>query len=399
MSVAAYRDADLAATISGLVLNAAEPGRLVVAVLEQSDSPLPRSAFPTGIALIHDYLRAEESRGVGWARAQIQKRFDGEAFYLQLDAHHRFAPGWDVALHAELARCPAPLPVLSGYLPPFLVEEGVESRSADTGGVLHASHFDHDGVLNLKSHPIADTLDAVPIPGSYLSGHFIFGSGELVRRVPYDPDFYFFGEEVSMSARAFTHGFDVFHPRRSVVWHHYGRQAARRHWDDHPDGSEIPWTVAQGRSLDKWRRIFAPEPHVAEADGLGRQRSLGEFERWTGVDFRHRAIHPSALTGAPPPSAARDGWVVEEGLVEVKTVHTALPSLAGEPHESVYIAVRDATPQDVMVLRQTASEYAALQARGLRSTVRYKRGPLSVVVLPFGEGRWGSHQEWIITEE
>lgn len=390
VSVAAYRDADLARTIADLISHAAEPKRLVVAVLEQSDSPLPRSAFPPGMTLIHDHCRPEESRGVGWARARLQQRFDGEKFYFQLDAHHRFLPGWDAALRAELARCPSALPVLSGYLPPVL-----ESGAPDeTGGALHASHFDHEGVLNLKSHPIAGDSVGGPVPGSYVSGHFIFAAGEFVRRVPYDPEFYFFGEEVSLSARAFTHGFDVFHPRRAVVWHRYGRQTERRHWDDHPT-----WTAEQRRSLDKWARLFAEAPFIADADGLGTRRSLAEFERWTGVDFRWRVIHPSALRGAPPPCDAPDGWALAEGLVHSRTLQVALPSLADEPHESVYIAIRDATPCDAFVLRQTAREYAALQARGLRAHVRYKQAPLSVVVLPFGDGKWGTQHEWTLPEQ
>ena len=390
VSIAAYRDSDLAQTIADLASHAAQPERLVIALLEQSDAPLPKSSFPSEIALIHDHCRAEESRGVGWARARAQQKFGGEDFYLQLDAHHRFAPGWDKALRKELARCPSANPVLSGYLPP-VIDDGPADA---TGGALHASHFDHEGVLNLKSHPIAGNPAASPVPGSYVSGHFIFASGDFVRRVPYDPDFYFFGEEVSMSARAFTHGFDVFHPRRVGVRHRYGREGARRHWDDHS-----AWTVEQRRSLDKWAHIFAPEPYIAAADGLGTHRSLAEFEQWTGVDFRWRVIHSSALNGAPPPSAAQEGWALAEGLVQSRTLHIALPALADEPHESVYIAIRDATPRDAFVLRQSAREYAALQTRGLRAHVRFKQAPLSVVVLPFGDGKWRAPHEWMLPEE
>ena len=390
VSVAAYRDTELAKTISDLVAQAAHPERLVIAVLEQSDSPLPRSAFPAGITFFHEHCRAEESRGVGWARARLQQRFGGEEFYFQLDAHHRFAPDWDVILCEELARCPSEFPVLSGYLPPLLDDQPLDP----TGGALHASHFESTGVLHLKSHPIAGEMDGPPVPGSYLSGHFIFASGEFVRRVPYDPDFYFFGEEVSLSARAFTHGFDVFHPRRAVVWHRYGRATERRHWDDHPG-----WTAEQRRSLDKWACLFSETPLIAEADGLGTRRTLVEFERWTGVDFRWQVIHPSALAGTPPPSAAPDGWALLEGLVNSCMLNVALPSLADEQPESVYIAIRDATPRDAFTLRQTAQEYAALQSRGLSANVRFKQGPLSVVVLPFRDGMWQTRHEWILPNE
>ncbi len=117
------------------------------------------------------------------------------------------------------------------------------------------------------------------------------------------------------------------------------------------------------------------------------------------MDFRLRVIHPSALTGSPPPSEAEDGWALAAGLVHSCSVKAALPSLADEPHESVYIAIRDATPRDVFVLRQSAREYAALQERGLSATVRYQHGPLSVVVLPFANGAWLARREWLLPAE
>ena len=374
-----------------LVSLAARPELLVVAVLEQSESKLPRSAFPEGITLIHDHLPAADSRGVSWARSRLQQNFGGEGFYLQLDGHHRFAPGWDAVLRTDLARCGSSRPLLSGYLPPIPDGEDFDPR----GGILNAAHFDPDGVLHLRSYPISGDLEGPPIRGSYLSGHFIFASGDFVREVPYDADFYFFGEEVSLSARAFTHGYDVFHPRRAVVWHRYGRGGARRHWDDHSS----TWRDLQSKSVEKWRRLFGKEPLIGGADGLGTQRSLADFERWTGVDFRWQVIHPSALTGEPPPSKARDGWALAEGLVHQRTVTVALPSLADEPHESVYIAIRDATPRDVFVLRQSAAVYVRQRESGLTATIRFRMGPLSVVVLPFFNGAWCASREWTLAEE
>jgi hypothetical protein len=388
VSIAAYRDSELPQTIRDLVSHATKPENLVVAIFEQSESRLPSSTFPEGITFIHDFAPASESRGVGWARARLQQHFDGEEFYLQLDGHHRFAPGWDAKLMAEFRRCESERPIFSGYLPP--IPEGCEFDPR--GGTLRASHFDPEGVLHLRFHPIAGGIEGPPVRGSYLSGHFIFAPGELVRDVPYDPDFYFFGEEVSLSARAFTHGYDVFHPRRSVVWHRYGRGGARRHWDDHSS----TWRELQSKSVEKWRRLFGHEPLIGGADGFGTRRSLAEFERWTGVDFRWQVIHPSALTGEPPPSKATEGWVLAEGLVNQRSVTVALPSLADEPHESVYIAIRDATPRDVFVLRQSAAEYARLREQGLTATIRFREGPLSVVVLPFFNGAWCASREWML---
>jgi hypothetical protein len=50
----------------------------------------------------------QESKGACWARHQIQQRYHGEDYYLQLDSHHRFSRHWDGP-----PLSPAPVPVLA----------------------------------------------------------------------------------------------------------------------------------------------------------------------------------------------------------------------------------------------------------------------------------------------
>jgi len=46
----------------------------------------------------------QESKGLGWARDECQRLYDGEGYALQLDAHHRFLKGWDTALIGECCK-------------------------------------------------------------------------------------------------------------------------------------------------------------------------------------------------------------------------------------------------------------------------------------------------------
>ena len=66
-----------------------------------------------------------EATGPCKARALAQKLWAGEEYYLQLDAHMRFAPGWDKALMQWLRQAeadhPGSKPVLSTYPPGYEV--------------------------------------------------------------------------------------------------------------------------------------------------------------------------------------------------------------------------------------------------------------------------------------
>ena len=53
-----------------------------------------------------------------------------------------------------------------------------------------------------------------PVPARFYSGHFTFADGIFSVEVQHDPTFYFHGEEITLAVRAFTHGYDLFHPHK-----------------------------------------------------------------------------------------------------------------------------------------------------------------------------------------
>lgn len=59
---------------------------------------------------------------------------------------------------------------------------------------------------------------------------FSFSRGHFKVRVPYDAyqPMVFQGEEIGIGIRGFTHGYDFYAPRDSVVFHEYAVKSARR---------------------------------------------------------------------------------------------------------------------------------------------------------------------------
>jgi hypothetical protein len=139
----------------------------------------------------------------------------------------------------------------------------------------------------------------------FYSAHFAFTLGAFSREVQHNPEYYFHGEEISISARAYTHGYDLFHPHRLVAWHEYTRRGRSKHWDDHTD-----WGATNVSSHTHNRRLFgmdefADQPEVvAQAQhgpyGFGTVRSLEAYERYAGLCFRRRAVTQAVLDGLEP---------------------------------------------------------------------------------------------------
>lgn len=300
VALAAYRDRECRHTLRDLFDCAERPDLVSAGVVWQTvpgeDDDCRPGGGPRG-SVRELVVDAADARGACWAKRRALDLRDDSPLVMLIDAHMRFHPRWDVGLREMLAACPSARPALSTYPSPY--EPPRRATRCQTPRLLPAA-FGADGVLALRAE---DARLAAPERGAFLAGGFVFSPSALWDDVPYDPNVYFVGEEVSVSARAYTHGWDVFAPPACVVHHYYGRPGGARPWDDNPR-----WAERNARSLARVRHLLGTEasrdPAVTRGLdgplGLGRRRSLADFERAAGVDFRRRAVLTSAgRTGAP----------------------------------------------------------------------------------------------------
>jgi hypothetical protein len=302
VSIASYRDPQLVPTIEDCLAKAAHPERLRFGICWQhgpDEAPLPWLDDVRFRIIDVDW---KASRGACWARAEVMKRFCGEAYYLQLDSHHRFADAWDEAAIDELERTGSSKAVLTAYATPFDPERPDERSHVPMQ--MDLDRFTGEGIALFRPTELRgwQRRDR-PARARFLSAHFLFTIGDFVREVPYDPELYFIGEEITLTVRAFTHGYDLFHPTRPIVWHEYTREyRPNKHWTDHirtPD-VDVPWHERDRTSVDKVRR-FLESPEVGPF-GLGTTRTLSAYEAFAGVSFRHRKAQEYTKRGEEPPN-------------------------------------------------------------------------------------------------
>jgi hypothetical protein len=282
VQIPSYRDPETWPTLLDLFRTANRPDLLRVRVLWQRDG----EEGPPATLRDRDELEiidvpAGESHGCNWARSLLQKSWGGEPYTLLLDSHHRFVPGWDdrlIALHQQVKAAGVPHPIISGYLPPYM--PGVRPRSCHRQPLKLYPYRRVDALLSrLISHPIVgwQLLD-FPVRANFLSLHFMFAEGDFNRVILFDPAHYFTGDEVSISLRAYTHGFELFHPHVLLGWHCYTRRLRRTHWEDHAD-----WSDQERRSLERLRDLFSGENRGVF--GIGSRKTICEYERDLMLDL------------------------------------------------------------------------------------------------------------------
>jgi hypothetical protein len=177
-----------------------------------------------------------------------------------------------------------------------------------------------------------------PLRARFLSGGFLFAAGTLVSEVPYDPELYFLGEEASMTLRAFTHGYDLFHPSETIVWHDYVRKDAVKHWDDHT----VKWGEQDLQSKNKIRLLLAGQP--VEHFGLGSVRTIEQFEEYAGLSFALRKAQDYTIRSEEPPNPKMDANWAEEiypWLVRIRLESQQFSADSWRDFSFWYIGVHD----------------------------------------------------------
>jgi len=305
ISIASYCDPVLSFTLSRAIATARWPDRLHFGVVDQSPAAVPTLKTATFAPARLSYVRVEPvyARGPCWARSIAMSLYSGEEWFFQIDSHMEFDLHWDHRL-IEQARALAAGRrgvVLSAYPNPFVFEGARVVRKPATQKVL--AHVVKPGTGFEPDHPVLP-FEAHPVecdealPGFHLAAGCLFGSGELVLLFPYDPWFYFHGEEQAYALRLFTHGWDIFHVPGLPVYHLYntpesGAPPRPLHWDEaHERERERSWWELEQRSRKRLQALVAGAPMGAY--GLGRARSMADYTDFSGIDFRARTLNSRA---------------------------------------------------------------------------------------------------------
>ncbi len=107
VQIASYRDTECQWTVKDLFEKAEHPERVFVGICWQFDPDMDDGCFlvetrPEQQRIVKFHVK--DSRGVCWARHEVQKLWRGEEYTLQIDSHMRFVQNWDSRMIAMLEK-------------------------------------------------------------------------------------------------------------------------------------------------------------------------------------------------------------------------------------------------------------------------------------------------------
>lgn len=295
IQIASYRDPQLIPTIKDCIKNAKKPENLVFSIAWQRSKEdewdnLDEFLNDKRFKIID--INYEDSKGACWARNQLQQQYNGEEYTIQLDSHHRFAENWDddcIKMIKQLQKKGHKKPLLTGYVSSFDPDNDPAGR-IQAPWKMNFDRFIPEGAVFFLPATIDDYQQRTePVPARFYSAHFCFTLGSFVTEVPHDPEYYFHGEEISIAVRAYTWGYDLFHPHKTVVWHEYTRKGRTKQWDD-----DKQWVSKNVHCHKRNRKLFEMDGEVKDVDfgiyDFGKERTLEDYERYAGISFKKRAV-------------------------------------------------------------------------------------------------------------
>ena len=157
--------------------------------------------------------------GVGVGRYIANRLYDGEDYYLQVDAHTRFIQNWDDSIieSYNLYKEHGCNPVLTAYPSAYWYEN--EEEVFDSVPDINAIDFRMEDVELFKKtkflHQYSKKAEGSIFTKS-ISGGSVFSSGSISSISP-NKKMFNWGEEMLYAARLFTHGYDLMIPQKQYL--------------------------------------------------------------------------------------------------------------------------------------------------------------------------------------
>ena len=297
----------------------------------------------------------DDSEGPSYARHLAMRKWGGERYVLHVDAMTVVDEGWDETLVSQLKSLGETSSVLTASPLGYELEKEV-IRDADTlekkyerkkygtvkdalapvraTGAVDASRapamtcaktFGNSLLCHMYARRLVEVPNA-PTPTLFANVDFTFADARaLVRDAPPDAHapFLYLGEDLSLTARLWTNGWDLYVPSRVPLVRCYVDRPREMWMEDRRSGaalyggsnltvgSVVECEEREFLNLISRRRVLqlvgAPdensetsreEPIVfTETYGAGNARSVESFIERVGVDFRAKTIAPRAKEG------------------------------------------------------------------------------------------------------
>jgi hypothetical protein len=302
INIPSYKDPEIWLTVENFIKNAKHPERVFFGITLQSNNinqDIIQASKYNNVSI--DAIEPGSIVGCQPARKNSHKFYKNEEYYLNMDSHMRSIKNWDVEIikEYEFNKEQYGVSIFTAYVPPYdLFPDGTDNINLDIKS--NPTFFmSESNIASFNTNLVPQFTPQYTNPGHnvlspYVSGHFFFTEKQAIEKVPFMSEITFTEEEPLMALRFFTAGFNLVTPSKVFVYHRYGRGGRSLFWEDFPE----KFFPEDEKSRNYFKEIVTKN-RVDEATGLFTERSLEDYEKYSGISFSLLTLHEGVKSGLP----------------------------------------------------------------------------------------------------
>lgn len=286
VSIASYRDPDLINTVRNCYEQAYDKDGLFFCIVSQADyEEHPDLSFIPESQVRYICVPWQKSLGACWAREIASRRIDKE-YFLQIDSHSRFVDNWDKIVIEKYNKCEKYWGdmVFTHHPNGF---ERIDGKDVYENKIQEKPNFStavwSDEARMLQPVWYFTEPSQYGYESFYVCANSFFCRSEIIKKVPYDKELYFIGEEPSLTLRLYTRNIRVINPPMNYMFHMYNppnKKVKRNlHWEDNQS-----WINMNKRSYERLAKIMTGDMSMG-IYGIGSIQKYQEFKDRIGVEL------------------------------------------------------------------------------------------------------------------
>ena len=301
--IASYCDDELLNTVHSALIQADNPSRIHFSICYQSDNLKDYEELKKINNCKIKYMKASEARGTCYARNICKQMIEDEKFVFQIDSHMRFVKHYDSKLIEQFTSLNDSKASISFY-PPSCTEEMMKLPLDDKifdnpgpGCIMHVKNFRKDLFPFLEFGAMQiDNNDTPFRKNPFISAANYFALADIYKTILEDPKMFFYGDELPMAIRYYTNGMNNYTASKCYIYHKYVSKLRKMPEITNSYVNE-QYRFLKLLKLGEYEYDYDNEFDGIEQFGLGKVRSLKDFENFSGVDFKNKKIYMSAELG------------------------------------------------------------------------------------------------------